>query len=67
MKFVLMQPQNLYVEDGKFKISGKIGDCTFKGKIEGNEIICSVSGGKNKKAIAKYIDTTEKLIGISSF
>lgn len=67
MKFILMQPQNLYVDDGKFKISGKIGDCTYKGKIEGDEIICDVSGSKNKKAIAKYISTTEKLIGISSF
>lgn len=67
MKFILMKPSDLLVEDGQFKIKGKIGDCVFKGEIIGDEIICDVSGGKNKKAIANYINTNEQLIGISSF
>jgi hypothetical protein len=67
MKFILMKPSDLFVEDGKFKINDKIGDCVFKGEIIGDEVICDVKGRKNKKAIAKYINTKEKLIGISTF
>lgn len=67
MKFIFMKPSDLSVEDGQFKIKGKIGDCVFKGEIIRDEIICDVSGGKNKKAIANYINTNEQLIGISSF
>lgn len=67
MKFVVMKPSDLKVENNKFTVAGRVGDCTFKGNIEGNEIQCNVSGNKNKKALANYINSDETLIGISSY
>jgi hypothetical protein len=67
MKFLLMSSDNLLVEDGKFKITGKIRECIFKGDIVSDEIICDVNGRKNKKAIAAYLDTSEELIGLSFY
>lgn len=67
LKILIMSPENLQVSSGAFRVSGKIGDCVYKGEIDGNEIICNVTGSKNKKALAKFIGTTQELIGLSSF
>jgi len=67
MKFVVMKPSDLGLRNNKFVMTAKVGDCMFKGEINGDEIICNVSGGKNKKAFAKLIDSEEKYIALSSF
>jgi hypothetical protein len=67
MKFILMKPENLVVSDATFKITGKIGECMFKGEATESEVICEVSGAKNKKAISEYLNTKEQLIGLSSY
>lgn len=67
IKFVVLKPKDLTVKNNKFVILGKVGDCVFKGQINGNEIICDVRGGKNKKAFEKYLNSEDKLIALSSY
>lgn len=65
--FIIIKSEDLYVEEKSFKMKEVIGNCTFKGKITGEEIFCDVSGAKNKDAIGKFITNINSLIGISSY
>ncbi|MEX0997616.1 MAG: hypothetical protein WDZ45_11245 [Flavobacteriaceae bacterium] len=67
MDFIITSPGNVLFENGIFKITDKLGECTFKGKIQGDKIICDVSGSRNKKNIEELINNTQQFIGISSF
>lgn len=67
MKFVVMELTDLRVQNNKFIMSGKVGDCVFKGKIIGDEIYCNVQGSKNKKAFENYINLNKNLIALSSY
>ncbi len=67
LDFIVINPDDLSIEENTFKVKSKVGDCTFKGEIKGNEIICQVSGNKNKKAFEDIVDSASEFIGISTF
>lgn len=65
IKFMILPKLGLEIKDNAFAIKSKIGECTFKGETTPDTIKCKISGIKNRKAIEKYVNTTEALIGIS--
>ncbi|WP_396602048.1 hypothetical protein [Algibacter sp. R77976] len=65
-EFLIYQKGALSVKKNKYSLSSSVGKCKFKGEINGDEISCEISGGKNRKAFAK-IKTPADFTAMSSF
>lgn len=67
IKFLVIAPNDITIKNNSFAISNKIGDCIYKGTTNGDEIMCTIRGNKNKKAFSNVKESTANLIGISIY
>lgn len=67
LDFIVLRKNDVIVDGNQFKILNKVGDCKYKGDVEGNEIYCKVSGKKDREAFEKLENTNDEYIGISIF
>jgi hypothetical protein len=65
IKFLVVNQNEISIKNNSFLISNKVGECFYKGEIKDDEIICEISGAKNKKEVLNIIDKLENFIGIS--
>lgn len=66
MKFIILKKGDIVFNDDHYSFKDKIAECKFKGDMSATEIVCDVSGGRNKKALAEFVGNTESVIAINT-
>ncbi len=66
LDFIVLKKGDIVFKGESYSLKDKIAECTFKGDITASEIICDVSGGRNKKALGEYVGNTEAIIAINT-
>ena len=68
LKFVVIKEGDLVVKNDKMSFNSIIGRCTYSGRKKEENIMCKVSGKKNKQAFLKLLEgnTQTKIIAVST-
>jgi hypothetical protein len=66
LDFIVLKKGDIVFNGENYSLKDKIAECTFKGEMTATEIICDVSGGRNKKVLADYVGNMESVIAINT-
>ncbi|WP_410004864.1 hypothetical protein [Aequorivita nionensis] len=66
LDFIVYKKGDLVFNGEKYSLKDRIAECTFKGEMTDTEIVCDVSGGKNKKALEQYVGNTGLILAINN-
>lgn len=65
-EFIVYKTGDLTVKNNKYSLTSSAGKCKYKGEINGDEIVCEINGGKNKKSFSQ-IETPSNFTAMSNF